>query len=251
MIQEGKYLYCITGNNHERNFGPIGIGGRGDEVITVSYNDLGAVISNAPIKKYPTTRENTITHEKVIEKVMGEEQTLLPVKFGTVAGSAQDVRDVLRKRYREFKDILREMDNKVELGVRALWLDMEKIFSEILEQREDIKRLRNKTAHRPTRESMIRVGELVKDALEKKKKKEANPIVNTLKRISTDFRLNNTFGDKMFLNAAFLVDRDQEKEFDNEVDTLRAKYEKRMKIIYVGPVPPFNFVNIVIHWEGG
>jgi len=250
MAEEGKYLYCIIGTDQARNFGPIGIGGRGDPVTTISHDELSGVISDAPIRKYATTRENTIAHEKAIEEVMRQGHTVLPVRFGTVADSAQEVRDVLRKRYREFKDLLRDMDNKVELGVKGLWLDMEAIFAEIVEERGDIRTLRNRAARKPSRDSAIQVGELVQEALEKKKKKEASLLLDTLKKLSTDIRTNNNFGDRMFLNAAFLVDRGREKEFDNEIEALRANYAQRAKITYVGPTPPFNFVNIVIHWEG-
>jgi hypothetical protein len=250
MVEEGKYLYCIIGTDEARNFGPLGIGGRGDPVTSISHDELSCVISDAPIKEYATSRENTIAHEKAIEEVMKQGYTVLPVRFGTVANSAQEVRDLLRKRYTEFKNLLRDMDNKVELGIKALWLDMDVIFTEILEEREDIKRLRDKAARKPSRDSMIRVGELVKEALEKKKEKEAALILDAVAKICADVRTNNNFGDRMFLNAAFLVDRGWEKEFDNEVEALKAKYEKRAKITYVGPAPPFNFVNIVIHLEG-
>lgn len=250
MAEEGKYLYCIIGTNQARNFGPLGIGGRGDPVTTISHDELSAVISDAPIKKYTTTRENTIAHEKAIEEVMRQGYTVLPVRFGTVAGSAQEVRDVLRKRYREFKDLLHDMDNKVELGVKALWLDMQAIFNEILKERQDIKRLRDRAARKPTRDSMIRVGELVKEALERRKEREAASIFKSLNQVAADSKINKPFGDNMFLNAAFLVDRSREKEFDTEIEALRSQYEGRAKITYVGPAPPFNSVNIVIHWEG-
>ena len=42
---EGVYVYCIIEANEPRDFGTIGIGGRGDEVYTVHYRDLAAVVS--------------------------------------------------------------------------------------------------------------------------------------------------------------------------------------------------------------
>ncbi|GFP31522.1 GvpL/GvpF family gas vesicle protein, partial [Candidatus Hakubella thermalkaliphila] len=53
VTEKGKYIYCIIGINEDRNFGSMGIGGRGDEVYTVCYQDLAAVISDSPIMKYP------------------------------------------------------------------------------------------------------------------------------------------------------------------------------------------------------
>jgi len=250
MVDEGKYLYCIIGSNEGRNYGPIGIGGRGDEVTTISYEDLSGVISNTSTRKYVVSRENMTAHEKVIEKVMAEGYTVLPVRFCTIAESAEEIRDVLRKRRAELKGLLQDMDNKVELGIKALWKDTKVIFGEIVEENEAIKRLRDRIARKPTRDGQIRLGEMVQKALEKKKEREVKGIINSFKKLAVDFRANDTFGDNMFMNTAFLVDRSHEKEFDNLVEDFMTKYSERTKFKYVGPTPPFNFVNIVIHWEG-
>jgi len=56
----------------------------------------------------------------------------------------------------------------------------------------------------------------------------------------------------MFINAAFLVDKGREKEFDNIMDDLSEEYKNRVKFMYVGPLPVYNFINIVIYpeeWE--
>ena len=58
MEKEGKYIYCIIESKQERNFGPIGIGERGDEVLTIGYDDLSMVVSNHPITKLAANREN-------------------------------------------------------------------------------------------------------------------------------------------------------------------------------------------------
>jgi len=128
MEKEGKYIYCIIATSQERNFGPIGIGERGDDVLTIGYNDLSMVMSNHPIVKFVVNRENMLAHEKVIEEVMKEFDGVLPVRFGTIASSADEIRNLLDRRYREFKTLLRDMDHKVELGVKGIWKDMDVIF---------------------------------------------------------------------------------------------------------------------------
>ena len=132
MEQEGKYIYCIIGTEQDRDFGPIGIGSRGDKVNTIGADDLAMVISSHPLMKLVVNRENLLAHEKVIEEVM-KEYTVLPVRFCTIASSADEIRGLLFKRYREFKNLLRDMDHKVELGVKGLWKDMDGIFKEIAE----------------------------------------------------------------------------------------------------------------------
>ena len=55
----------------------------------------------------------------------------------------------------------------------------------------------------------------------------------------------------MVVNAAFLVDRgrEREEEFDRQVRKLDEELGHRCLFKYVGPVPPYNFVNIVVNWQ--
>jgi len=250
MSREGKYVYSIIEGNEGRNFGQIGIGGRGDIVSTIGYNDISAVISSSPMTKYVINRENMTTHERVIEEIM-KDYTVLPVRFCTIATSAEEIRSLLRKRYSEFKGLLRDMDNKVETGLKVLWKDMDRIFKKIVEDNKEIKKLKNKSEGKSAKidnTAKIVLGKAVKEALDKKKADEAWGILNNFKRTHVDVKENNLFGDSMFLNAAFLIDRSREKEFDFLVEDLVKKHDDRMAFKYIGPAPPFNFVNIVVKW---
>src|SRR5436190_1354634 len=80
---EGKYVYCIIASTTQQAFGAIGIGGRGDEVHTIHYGPLAAVVSDTPVVVYDPTRENALAHEHAIEAVM-KEFTVIPMSFGTV-----------------------------------------------------------------------------------------------------------------------------------------------------------------------
>lgn len=247
-IQEGEYIYCIVGTGEARNFGPIGIGDRGDPVTTVAYRDLSAVVSRVPLGKYVVSKETMIAHQKVVEMVM-KDHTVLPVRYYTVALNAEEIRSLLRTRYAEFKKLLRELDNKVELGLKVLWRNMEVILNEIGQENEEIKRLRQELHHVPSEPSAHRssaIAEAIRGALEARKAQERETILAPLKRLSLDLRLNQTYGDEMVVNAAFLVDRIREREFDLQVDALAEKHHNRVTLNYVGPVPPYNFVNIVI-----
>ena len=255
MAEQGKYIYCIAGAGQERSFGHIGIGGRGDEVHTVCYEDLAAVVSDTPINKYVVNGENPKAHQRVIEEVM-REYTVLPARFCTIAeppeASEKIKQRLLKERYAEFKGLLREMDNKVELGVKAFWEDMDAIFGEIVEEHREIRRFKEEIAARPpdqTYYQRMKIGEMVQAALEAKKNKEVGQILRVLRALSTDSRTNATYGDKWILNAAFLVDKSLEKAFDDRMDALSEKYAERIRFKYVGPIPPFNFVEVVVIWN--
>jgi hypothetical protein len=250
MTEQGQYLYAIVATNEEKRFGPIGIGDKENEVYTVCYQDIGAVISDSPISQYSVTRANTIAHQKVMEEVM-KQYPMLPVRFGTVAEGIDMIRErVLKDRYGELKDSLNYMRDKAELGLKAIWPDIKLIFQEIVEKNQDIGRLKQRLMQRRggTQQEQVRLGEMVKEALGIKKVHEEKTILNLLKGLWVDHKSNNVFGDQMVTNSAFLVLKDREKAFDEAVDKLGARCDGQMRFKYVGPVPPCNFVEIVVTW---
>jgi hypothetical protein len=254
MEKEGHYIYCIIGSAQDRNFGPNGIGSRG-EVLTIGYNDLCMVVSGHPMMKFTVSRDNLIAHERVIETVMKEFDSVLPVRFGTIASSADEIRNLLDRRSREFKNLLRDMDHKIELGVKGLWKDMKTIYKELTRENKDIKRAQGEILSAKGKKSIgakIELGKLVEKALAIKKEKEQERVAKALRRIAFDHKLNKTVGGEMFMNAAFLVDKGREKEFDNIMEELTDQYKSRTTFLYAGPLPVFNFVNVAIYpeeWE--
>jgi hypothetical protein len=53
----------------------------------------------------------------------------------------------------------------------------------------------------------------------------------------------------MVINAAYLVEQPVEPELDAAVRAMDAELGRRFRFKYVGPVPPYNFVNIVVNWD--
>lgn len=252
MSYEGKYLYCIIAEASHRTFGSIGIGEKRNEVHALCYRDLACILSSTLMTKYLINRNNLMAHEKVIEEVM-KEYTVLPIRFGTIATSNDEVRSLLMKNYHEFKKLLRSMDNKVELGLKVFWLNMDIIFKEIAASDREVKVLKERIQKKRKDFSLderITLGEKVKNALERKREAEADEILRPLKSKCIDFCLNEPAGDSAVLNCAFLIDRMQEREFDDIVENLTRKHNNH-KFKYIGPSPPFNFVNLVIRWGGG
>lgn len=255
MQTEGKYIYCIMDDHGKRDYGPVGIGSQGDSVHTVIYKDVAAAVSDSLVSEYPVSKENTLSHMKVIEMIMND-NTVLPVKFSTVAhankarSTAERIRlEILKARYHELKGLLGRMANKVELGIKAIWVDMEKIYKEIVDENKDIGILKRKiSAGNPAQSYslMVNLGKRVKHALEAKRSSEEEMILNTLKGICFDRRCNKTFGDNMITNSSFLVDKSRLEEFDKCVEKLNSVYDGRIRFRYVGPVPPCNFVELTI-----
>jgi hypothetical protein len=247
----GKYMYCIIRCPEPVQFTNLGIGERGDIVYTVHFEDLAAVVSNSPVVEYDSSRRNMMAHTLVLEEAM-QDFTILPVRFGTVAPSVEAIQEkLLKRRFGEFHGLLQQMEGRVELGLKAFWYE-NVIFNEIVEESPPIRRLRDGLMGRPSEETYyerIRLGEMVEAAMWKKRDEDAEKILTPLRSLVYETRANKVITDRMVVNAAFLVDEHRQGEFDAMVERLDQEMGKRLIFKYVGPVPPYNFVNIVVSWE--
>jgi hypothetical protein len=249
MEKEGRYIYCIIRANKAQTFGPLGIGGRGDQLYAVAHNNIAAVVSNSPIISYPVSRENLMAHEKAIEEVM-KDHTVLPVRFCTIAGSDEKIKEILEAAHDKFLDLLGVMAGKKELGLKAVF--KEGVYRDILEKYADIRALKEKIAALPitqTHSQRMAIGEMVEAALQKEKEDCKEDILAVLSPLAAEVKINNNYGELMILSAAFLVEQNKEAGFDKLVEQLDAKYGNRIKFKYVGTLPPFNFVNLVINTD--
>ena len=246
---DGKYVYCIIRLDKPKDFGSVGIGG-GQRVYTVHYRDLAAIVSDTPLVIYDPTREHVLAHEFVNETVM-REFTVIPMSFGTVFRSEDDVTELLRSTYQAFSDVLDKMQDKIEFGVKVLW-EREKVIANLERENDEIRRLKDeisRNAASSTYFARMQLGRLVEGALEGVQSRYVADIHEALKPVAVASRSNKVIGDRMILNAAFLVERTQERAFDDKVKEVSRRYEELLTFKYTGPWPPYNFVNIKLKLE--
>jgi gas vesicle protein GvpL/GvpF len=244
----GKYVYCIIESADPLRFGPIGIGADPSDVYTVHYKNLAAVVSDAPLEVLDSTRENVLAHERVNETVM-REHTVIPMSFGTIFKTREDIVELLRSAAEAFGDVLNKMQNKLEFGLKVLW-DRDQAVREVELEDEDISRLKKEISGQkgPTYFARMQYGRLIDSALQARSERYVADILEQLREVSVASRINKPIGDKMIMNAAFLISRDQEMAFDAKVKSIAGRFDK-LTFKYTGPWPPYNFVNIRLKLE--
>jgi gas vesicle protein len=244
---EGIYVYCIIESAEPRSFGKIGIGGRADDVYTVHHEDLAAVVSRSPLMVYDPTRENALTHEHVNEVVMIDNNfTPVPMSFGTLFKTEDDTREFLKDTYKELRDVLRKMKDKLEFGLKINW-DRESVLTEVERDYEEIRRLKAEietNQQTSTYFARMQLGRLVEQALAEKSEAYVREIYEALQDSVIASRSNKVIGDRMIMNGAFLVARDQANQFDKKVQEIGKRFEGKLSFKYTGPWPPYNFVTI-------
>jgi hypothetical protein len=256
MQRDGKYIYCIIASDYDINLGPIGVGGRGDLVSSIGFDGLCMVVSDHPLSKFVVNPENMLAHQKVIEAVMKEFGSILPIRFGTIAATPDEIRNLLNRRYSEFMELLRQFENKVELNVRGTWKNMGMIYKEIDKEHVELQKIRAEIEHlddNETRTLKIKeAGNLVEQALIEKKEQQSDRIIDAFRKSVFEFKHNRTSRDAMFMNTAFLVNSGREVEFDNIMTDLGIKYQDKCDFVYTFPLPIFNFIDLKIFpekWE--
>jgi len=230
------------------SFGPLGLGPEPSEVHTIHHRDIAAVVSKTPIVVQDPTRENVLRHQQVNETVM-QKHTVIPMSFGTVFKTNDDIIELLRSAYDAFSDVLNKMQGKFEFGLKVLW-DRDHIVREIEEEDEDIRRLKSEISSQKgsTYFARMQYGRLIDAALQARSERYVAEIFDALRSVSVASRSNKPIGDKMIMNAAFLVSREMEQAFDGRVKQIGQQYDK-LTFKYTGPWPPYNFVNIRLKLE--
>ncbi len=256
MQRDGKYIYCIIASEVDTNLGPIGVGGRGDLVSTIGFEGLSMVVSDHPLSRFVVNPENMLAHQKVIEAAMKEFRSILPIRFGTIAATPDEIRNLLNRRYSEFKELLRQFENKVELNIRGTWKNMGSIYQEIDKEHVELQKIRAEIEKQPDKEDrnlkIDQAGKLVGLALQEKKEKVTAEIIDAFRKSVFEFKHNKTSGDSMFMNTAFLVNSGREVEIDNIMTDLGTRYENCCDFVYTFPLPIFNFIDLKIFpakWE--
>ena len=250
--QEGRYVYVVIEARDPLGFGKIGIGGIGENVYTVHHGDVAAVVSKTPVFIFDPTRENALAHEHVIETVM-KAHTIIPMSFGTVFRTDDDIREVLKSIYPSLKDVLKQMANKLEFGLKVTW-DRDRIVEELKRENEEIHRFQHELTRKhlqSTYFARMQLGRMIDKALAERAAEVVREIYDGLRAVCVASRDNKVIGDKMIMNAAFLIQKDKEAEFDAAVNAVAQKFGDRLNFKYTGPWPPYNFVNIRLKLERG
>ena len=249
QAEQGLYVYCIIECSEPRTFGKVGIGNR-SEAYTMVYRDLAAVVSDAPLVVYDPTRENVLCHEHVNEVVM-EDFTVLPMSFGTVFRTREDIVELLRSTYDALKDVLSKMKGKIEFGLKVNW-DKAQVLADLERKNEEIRRLKEEieTARSSsTYFARMQLGRLVDQSLSERADEYVEEIYNGLRNCAIASRSNKPIGENMIMNAAFLVEREKAEAFDKAVNEIAKSFEGKLNFKYTGPWPPYNFVNIRLKLE--
>ena len=230
----------------------LGEGVAGAKVRLLQAGPLTVLVSDIVPGLVTQTRRNMVAHTSVLERVIARTD-VLPVRFGTVAPDPAVLARCIAANAASFHNAFRDINGRVELGLKASWRDGV-VFAEIIAADHELCRLRDRLRSRPATETYyerVELGRRVEAALADRRLAETTAIIAELTPLAERDVELRTLDEDMVLNRAFLVRRENEASFDTRLQAITERFSARMSFRYIGPIPPYNFVRLQVGWLTG
>jgi len=164
-----------------------------------------------------------------------------------MADDTAAVHEFLEPAHDELAATLTEMAGKVQLTVKGFY-DEDALMAGVVARSPAIARLRQDVQGLPEAAAYykrIELGQRVAAAVEQARESDAQYVLETLRPLALDARLEPPSTIDSAVNAAFLVDATRIDEFSHAVTALGREVAGRMRLRYVGPLPPYSFTGDV------
>jgi len=251
----GRYLYCIADSGEKARLGPVGIDGQ--EVYTVPYKDVCAVVHDCPAEPYQSTDAEVvkgwvIVHQRVVDKAWEKWGTVLPLGFDTIirgqggSGPQQNVENWLAADYQTIKRKMEAVRGKAEYGVQVFW-EPQVIARRIAETNAEIGRLEEEIKSKP-RGLAYMYRQKLENALKREMEAKADEcfrdFFSRIKKHVCDLRVEKTKKTdddrQMIMNLSCLVDGDKSTHLGEELEAIDKM--EGFSVRFTGPWPPYSFV---------
>jgi hypothetical protein len=208
-----------------------------------------AVVSDVPTREeLRPERKNLAAHQRVLRKVVESSRVALPVSFGTVAESADGVRNLLTRYHAELTEQIHRVEGKVEMAARTYYKPEQPSVFEFFASRDpDLAQLRDRLAgsgRQPTRDEKIELGQAFERALNRAREEYAGALERELQPCCAEIKHNTPLNEQELVRLACLVPKDKQPEFEAALGRSAESLPDELLIEENGPFPPYNFVEL-------
>ncbi len=238
-----KYIYAVMPASVEWMSGLSGIDG--GLLYTVSEGRLSAVVSDVANGKIRPERRHLAAHQDVLRRLV-KENTVLPVRFGTIADSIEAVEEILSQKAEIFLEQLQRVAAKAEMGLRVTW-DVPNIFEYFVNTHPELRAARDRlfgTNREPSHEDRIELGRMFERILNEDREARTRDVEEILAPRCFEIKRNPCRSEREVMNLACLVGRDAQTEFEAGVFQAAKRFDNNFAFDYNGPWAPYNFVDV-------
>lgn len=210
-----------------------------EAVTTIKAGEIAALVSSLPDGEHRARKEDLLAHSDVLQEVVSQGDEVLPMRFGAVFGSEDELRSVLLEpNAAAFLNMLDSVKGSFELQVKGSYIESA-IVSRVVEGDRRIRRLRESSKV----DAQIELGRLVAAGIERERYADGRRIVEALERYAGGIVLGDPAGEYGVVNTSFLVDRERAGDFDAAFEKVRDQVATFAQLRCLGPMPPYSFVD--------
>lgn len=252
----GLYLYGITEVNAQMKLGEIGI--EGNEVYTIPYKGLSAIVHNCLLNPYKSDDEEVIkgwvkAHQHVLDVAVDKFGTVIPFGFDVIIKPENNTNaeEALNRWVSEEYDSLMEKMNKIrgkkEYGVQIFY-NPSAITERIVEESEEISKIKEQMKSKSPGVAYMHKQKLentIKKEMESRMDSYYKDFYRRINKGVEELTVEKTKkydegGKQMVMNLSCLVSDAKYKELASELDEIE-KIEA-FSVRFIGPWPPYSFV---------
>jgi Gas vesicle synthesis protein GvpL/GvpF len=242
-MSEGLYIYGVVAADAQFD-DPSAGDNRTPDVELVEADDLAALVSPTTGDDETAVRDSVLAHARVLERVVAQ-TTVIPMRFGMVSPDEDAVVDeLLEPRHDELVDWLERLDGRVQMTLKVDYRE-EAILRELVRAHEEIRRLYEATRGRneeATYDDRVRLGQLVHDALEERRRHDAQEIVDAVEPLVVTHSLEPPEKEFMAFSMPLLIERRRQDELESRLEDFAEERTDTMRFRLLGPMPAYDFV---------
>lgn len=245
----GRYIYGIIGASSLVEISPDAPVGLNDEPLEIIHIEgVAAVVSPSEISRLRPQRKLLAAHQRVVDW-LAQQVGILPVAFGLIADSRQDVEQLLEKHQEVLLEQLALVDGRVEMTLTLSW-SSENIFQYFVEKSEDLRQARDKVASgQASRDEMIEVGRLFEKLLASERDRHTQTVLEPFNELAVSIDQQPPKQESEIARAAFLIERGDVQQFEKALYEVASKFDEQFSFSFNGPWPPYSFVKLNLSSE--
>jgi primosomal protein N'' len=233
------YLYGIIDSSDQITDSIHGL--EGSCVYNIPFRDIGAVVSQISQPIQNVTEGAVIEHEIVAEKLMAN-STVLPVRFGTIIDGRDGLLSMMQSYYKDFKDNLVRLHNKLEFGIKVIW-PADKVEANIIKV---LKKDEQKTLESDNSPSKRFIEEKFKEyKIDKEFEAKADKFIKVMdiffSKFAVEKKTEKLKTENLLMDAVYLVEKDKQNDFREAFEHIKSG-PPGLKYLFSGPWPAYNFV---------
>jgi Gas vesicle synthesis protein GvpL/GvpF len=239
----GKYLYAIALEPHSHALDVLGLDRQ--PVYNVVGGRVTAVVSDIARDKVRPERAHLAAHKNVLTRLM-QDSTVLPMAFGIIANTLQDVRRMLAAHEEDFLEQLQRVAGKVEMGLRVVW-QAPNIFEYFIDCHPELREARDRLLgglREPRQEEKLELGRFFDQLLEEDREAHFAKTQEVLDTCCDSIKRLPPRQVREVMNLSLLVERERLKDLDEAIVTAARLFDDNYAFDVNGPWAPHNFVEM-------